>query len=117
MVHVWDHDNIGYDDFVDDIYVDGALTPSDSFTRYEIYTGRYQNSQIELQFRLQCDPNFFGNDCSKYCMDTDRIGSGHYSCDENGNKVCLEGWSNPAQSCTIGILFGAGVVRSKKNIL
>ena len=33
-----------------------------------------------------------------YCEATDSE-SGHYTCGSSGEKVCLEGWTNPTQHC------------------
>ena len=33
-----------------------------------------------------------------YCVATDSE-SGHYTCGSSGEKVCLEGWTNPTQHC------------------
>ncbi len=92
------------DDHVDDIYIDRTLSTSSSFTPYQTYIGDYGNSRIELTFRVHCDPHFYGSHCSQYCVDTDNVG-GHYTCDRNnGNRICLPGWTS--HTCTIGVYTG-----------
>ena len=38
--------------------------------------------------------------CSVFCRDDDSC-SGHYTCDDDGRRVCLGGWSGP--SCTVDV--------------
>ncbi len=96
-------DDANQDDHVDDIYIDGTLSPSNSFTAYQPYTGIYGNSQIELTFRVRCNPRFYGRNCTRYCVDTDNDG-GHYRCNRNnGDRICLPGWTNPSHRCTEGV--------------
>lgn len=44
--------------------------------------------------------DYYGVDCATYCVARDDS-TGHYNCDTNGGKNCLEGWSGP--ECTIGM--------------
>ena len=39
-----------------------------------------------------------------YCRATDSE-SGHYTCGSSGEKVCLEGWTNPTQHCLTRELY------------
>ena len=103
FVEVHDNDGLSADDLVDQIYVDISLSPSDPFTSYQYYTGIHGYSRIELRFRVRCEAHYYGTDCAHYCVRTDDH-SGHYSCDSNGYKVCLNGWTNLGQSCTQGEL-------------
>jgi len=88
------------DDHVDDVYIELEL-PSPSSISYQYYTGDYENSEIEIRYRLHCLGDYYGPDCARYCVDTDSI-EGHYSCDTDGNKICNTGWTNPSLSCTTG---------------
>ena len=49
-----------------------------------------------LTFRLQvsCDLNYYGNSCQKYCKEYDDSANGHYRCERNGDRFCLNGWYN-----------------------
>uniref|UniRef100_A0A8D3EDP2 Delta-like protein n=1 Tax=Scophthalmus maximus TaxID=52904 RepID=A0A8D3EDP2_SCOMX len=51
-------------------------------------------AQFQLRLRLGCDEHYFGFGCNKFCRPRDDF-FGHYECDHNGNKTCLEGWSGP----------------------
>ncbi|GLD56178.1 protein jagged-1 [Lates japonicus] len=51
-------------------------------------------AQFEYQIRVSCDEHYYGFGCNKFCRPRDEF-FGHYTCDYNGNKTCLEGWSGP----------------------
>ncbi|XP_023656471.1 protein jagged-1b-like isoform X2 [Paramormyrops kingsleyae] len=57
-------------------------------------------AQFEYQIRVTCDEHYYGFGCNKFCRPRDEF-FGHYTCDHNGNKTCLEGWSGP--ECNIAI--------------
>jgi hypothetical protein len=49
-------------------------------------------SPISIRFRVACDPYYHSKDCATFCRSRDDT-FGHYLCDKNGRKVCLEGWT------------------------
>ncbi|XP_062236908.1 protein jagged-1a-like isoform X2 [Platichthys flesus] len=51
-------------------------------------------AQFSFQVRLSCDEHYFDFGCNKFCRPRDDF-FGHFECDHNGNKTCLEGWSGP----------------------
>ncbi|KAJ8248056.1 hypothetical protein GJAV_G00237740 [Gymnothorax javanicus] len=53
-----------------------------------------QVAQFEFQIRVSCDEHYYGIGCNKFCRPRDEF-FGHYACDHNGNKTCLEGWAGP----------------------
>ncbi|KAG7462857.1 hypothetical protein MATL_G00189190 [Megalops atlanticus] len=57
-------------------------------------------AQFGYQIRVTCDEHYYGVGCNKFCRPRDEF-FGHYTCDHNGNKTCLEGWSGP--DCTTAI--------------
>ena len=83
---------------VDDIYVHKTLASSSSFTDPTYYSGDYGNAMLQLSFRVQCDHNFYGRNCSTFCVHTDNS-TGHYACGANGERVCLNGWRNSSGNC------------------
>ena len=97
-VEVFDYDPTR-NEHVDDIYIVETLSPSSSFTTETWYTGVYGNSEIRLSFRVQCDVTFYGSDCATHCVNTDDDGIGHYTCDSNGQKICLSGWTDANYNC------------------
>ncbi|CAC5367068.1 unnamed protein product [Mytilus coruscus] len=56
-------------------------------------------TKVSLRFSLSvyCDPQYYGSDCSIKCVPTNKC-DGHYTCDHQGNKVCLTGWRG--KDCT-----------------
>lgn len=53
----------------------------------------HQGNQSELSFsyRVVCMENYHGDDCSTLCRPrSDDFG--HYRCDAQGRRRCLEGW-------------------------
>lgn len=46
-----------------------------------------------VSYRAHCSENYYGSDCTVKCVPKDGQ-FGHYTCDKNGNLVCLPGWTN-----------------------
>ncbi|CAH1774350.1 unnamed protein product [Owenia fusiformis] len=53
--------------------------------------GTCNETSIGGEFECTCSNYFYGNVCDVYCKPQDTC-RGHYTCDENGGKVCLDGW-------------------------
>ena len=53
--------------------------------------------------RIECATNYYQSDCSVYCIPTND-NTGHYTCDTNGNKICLPGYTNTSNNCLDGML-------------
>ena len=43
--------------------------------------------------RIECATNYYQSDCSVHCIPTND-NTGHYTCDTNGSKICLHGFTN-----------------------
>ena len=85
------------DDLVSTIKDTFTVSTSDHFTPiYELF-GLFNKIQVDL--RVYCAENYFGSQCSVFCepMDGKR---GHYTCDSQGNIVCLEGYLGKETNCT-----------------
>ena len=85
------NDNI---QLVDIFTGEGPLTPSPTFTSTQMSTGNAGQGEINLRFRVQCIPNFYGPNCDVRCVPTDQS-----ICDSDGNMVCKEGYQNPENGC------------------
>ena len=48
--------------------------------------------RLTYRVRVQCDPNYFNSTCMKLCRPRDD-NFGHYTCDRQGDKFCLPGWT------------------------
>ena len=88
------------DDIVDKIIAEPAFAIQDEFSIGKKYSGVF--SSIELRFRLSCDRNYYGSTCGNFCLRTNDD-SGHYVCDNDGNKICMDGYSDPQSNCTKGL--------------
>ena len=59
------------------------------------------HNHIRLQFRLVCEDIDSVSDCSGPCVPTDNA-TGHFSCNAStGERVCLEGYTDPWSRCTM----------------
>ena len=91
-----------YDPIVDYSYADFSNPSKDTYYYNYIY-GRSGGTNVYLYVRHKwyCPVNYYGTYCSKYCIYTDDA-NGHYSCDDEGNPVCLDGWTGTSTFCTTG---------------
>ena len=49
-------------------------------------------STMTLKYSVQCNANYYGPNCTKYCIAHDDDDAGHYTCDKTtGHKVCRTG--------------------------
>ncbi|XP_072239661.1 protein jagged-1b-like [Leuresthes tenuis] len=76
---------------IEKAFYSGMISPSQQWKRLE-HNGPV--AQFHFQVRLSCDEHYYGFGCNKFCRPRDDF-FGHYECDHNGNKTCLEGWSGP----------------------
>lgn len=45
-----------------------------------------------VSYRVRCDPGYYGPRCALACnARQDKFG--HYECDKNGTRSCLDGWT------------------------
>ena len=51
-----------------------------------------QYSELRYAIRLYCDNFYYGSNCTKFCKPADNDVIGHFTCDEQGNKVCKDGY-------------------------
>ena len=58
-----------------------------------------QAATIKYEYRVVCDTNYYGSKCKKYCKPRNNR-FGHYTCNSDGIRVCIPGWTGP--SCDKG---------------
>ncbi|XP_076803894.1 uncharacterized protein LOC143447846 [Clavelina lepadiformis] len=58
---------------------------------------RHLKTELRYSYRVVCQENLYGPSCSKFCRPRNDV-FGHYNCDENGDKVCLPGWTGESES-------------------
>lgn len=54
-------------------------------------TANGRKIRLSLSYRFICAPNNYGANCSKTCTPRNDQ-HGHFTCDADGNIVCLPGW-------------------------
>ena len=65
-------------------------------------TGTYGIVSLTLSYSLTCTQNYYGPNCSTYCVPSDNS-MGHYNCNTStGSKICLPGYQKPETDCTEG---------------
>ena len=79
---------IGNSELIDKATLRGTLLPNKT---WESHTYNGPAATISYKLRVVCDENYYGKSCTKLCQPRNDT-FGHYTCDENGNKVCLPGW-------------------------
>ncbi|XP_077179977.1 protein jagged-2 isoform X2 [Paroedura picta] len=91
IIEAWDLDNETKPDegeFIDRVSYAGMINPED---RWQTQQLNGHVAHFEVQIRVKCDENYYGPQCNKFCGPRDDF-VGHYTCDQNGNKACMEGW-------------------------
>ncbi|XP_066468415.1 protein jagged-2 [Tiliqua scincoides] len=91
IVEAWDWDNETKADealIIDRVPFAGMINPEDRWKTLQL-NGHV--AHFEVQIRVKCDENYYGPQCTKFCNPRDDF-VGHYTCDQNGNKACMEGW-------------------------
>ena len=53
--------------------------------------GHDVQNKLKYDFRLVCADEYYGTDCDILCKPRND-NFGHYTCGEQGEKVCLPGW-------------------------
>ena len=98
-MQVWDKDKYTRDDFVESTHIKVAsVRPGSSYSPLRknlMLTG--SRISVGLELELYCDKNYYGAACNVKCIPRDDS-SGHYTCDQEGRKVCRPGWFG--SSCT-----------------
>ena len=90
---------INSDDDLDDIFIDQALEVNSGFTAMERYTGILDRVSLQMRFRVMCQQDYYGADCSTFCVAQNDNVNGHYTCNSDGSIQCLEGFENPSNNC------------------
>ena len=88
-------------DHLDDIFVDRLLAPDVGvLTNLEVYMGEMSRVTILLAFRVDCEDDFYGDNCSVFCVAQNSNLNGFFTCDEeDGSRICLLDYYG--ESCNI----------------
>uniref|UniRef100_A0A8C3AJK7 Delta-like protein n=1 Tax=Cyclopterus lumpus TaxID=8103 RepID=A0A8C3AJK7_CYCLU len=91
IVEALDSNNETSGELIEKASHSGMINPS---PQWQKLTHNGPVAQFEYQIRVSCDEHYYGFGCNKFCRPRDEF-FGHYTCDYNGNKTCLDGWSGP----------------------
>lgn len=82
-----------------------SLTPNRNSSRPVMAYSDTRNlgQFFRLGFQLSCTENFYGENCTRYCVGRDDE-DGHFTCDINGTPACLEGFQDEATNCVQCVL-------------
>ena len=69
------------------------------FTEMEEYTGILDKVTLHIRFRVMCQQDYYGTNCSTYCVDQNDDVNGYYICNGDGSIHCMEGFENPSSNC------------------
>lgn len=58
-----------------------------------------RTAQITYRVRVKCEVHNYNRTCTKFCRPRDDK-FGHYICDKNGDKKCIDGWKG--DNCDVG---------------
>ena len=88
------------DDIVDTFTIDiAADTIPGTHVMLSAVPGQHGLGVLSLNISLTCAQNYFGSDCSVFCQERNDS-TVHYTCDSEGNIVCIEGYQDPFINCT-----------------
>ena len=90
-----DHGNAGVASF----HINQVLSVRSDFSAPMVNVTEALRYEMNVSFRVVCTENFYGPNCSTYCQPQNDT-RGRYTCDSEGDIVCLEGFQVPATNCT-----------------
>ncbi|KAF4792541.1 Protein jagged-2 [Turdus rufiventris] len=102
ILEAWDWDNdtkAGENLLIERVAHAGMINPEDRWKTLQI---NGPVAHFEVQIRVKCDENYYSALCNKFCGPRDDF-VGHYTCDQNGNKACMEGWMG--EECKQGVIM------------
>ncbi|KAK3912487.1 Protein jagged-1b [Frankliniella fusca] len=87
----------GSERVIEEASYSGIIVPS---AEWYTLTHRGPVAWLTYRVRVQCDQHYFNATCTKFCRPRDDK-FGHYTCDHNGDKVCIAGWMGA--NCEIAV--------------
>ncbi|XP_065167947.1 protein jagged-1b-like [Atheta coriaria] len=86
-----DHNNYSdpvSNNLIEEATYSGIIDPSADWHTLD-FKGR--QARLTYRVRVQCNTHYYNATCTKFCRPRDDK-FGHYMCDSNGDKVCIDGW-------------------------
>ena len=83
---------------VDRFQIDLQLSIASDFTERKTYYGLQNLTQFDMSFKIarQCSDNYYGPQCDVFCSEVE----GLFTCDSEGNTVCVNSNLSPETNCT-----------------
>ena len=81
---------------VDRFPIDLELSVSSGPIARTTYSGIHNVAEFDLSFRIDCSENYHGPQCDVFCMEV----PGQFTCDSDGNIVCVNSILTPGSNCT-----------------
>jgi hypothetical protein len=89
LIEALDDDLIG-ESFLDSIFVDEVLEVADGVTLAAQFTGDNEQVTVFASFNVECQENYYTDDCSVFCLAQNSNQTGFYTCNEDdGSRICL----------------------------
>ena len=76
--------------------VDLELSISSGLIARTTYSGIHNVAQFDLSFRIDCSENYHDSQCDVFCMEV----PGQFTCDSDGNIVCVNSNLTSGSNCT-----------------
>ena len=92
---------------LDYIFINRELAVSADFTPNEAYNGNNTMRNrvvLDMSFRVMCQQDYYGANCTRFCIAQNDSMNGYYTCNSDGSIQCREGFRNASNSCTEGEL-------------
>ena len=95
-----------HDIHLDYIFINRTLAVSAEFTPTETYNGNNVMNRVvlDMRFRVMCQQDYYGADCTRLCMPQNDSVNGYYTCNSDGSIQCREGFRNTSNNCREGKL-------------
>jgi len=85
-------------DIIEEATYSGIIDPS---PQWHTLNHRGPRAHLTYRVRVKCDTYYYNSTCTKFCRPRDDK-FGHFYCDANGDKKCIQGWEG--NTCDIGNL-------------
>ena len=91
---------------LDYIFINRTLEVNADFTPIESYNGTSMLNRVvlDMRFRVMCMQDYYGADCTRFCVAQNNSVNGYYTCNSDGSIRCRKGFRNPNNSCREGEL-------------
>ena len=106
MVRVDDEDPLDSNDLIDRVVLQLHLSPNMLYMSTITHVGIYGRAIMRFKFRFTCQMHYYGSNCATFCTPQDSDQLGHYTCDSDGRRVCMSGYTGAdCLTGTYGKLF------------